>query len=330
MITSLFAAIVANAQQKNSWDGAIESLAGKIAAAVGARAAVHLSVKNVSSLDAGRVADFTSQLEAHLRQRGLRVDGGGGNSSGEAIDVTIAENVPDIVFAAIVRRGDSREIELETLDRVKAMQKSGATSRVRLERDEIWSQRDWFLDFLEWTSPGDATRLLFVLEPRRLVIYRAAADGWQVQESHPLLELPPRRDTLGFLNLETSDSSAKIAVQMQGERCVASLTGAVQLECGYDARPVASTEREFASLGNACGVETLGLSSGSKDWTQADALSVVEGAGAEANPAGVEMAFSGPIRALRVGTEEKTVRVIWRDLVTGDYEAGIVTVACGD
>ena len=87
---SLFAAASVDAQQKNSWDGAIDALAAKIAADAGPRALVHLSVKNLSSLDAVRVADFTAALEAQLRQRGVRVE-----KSGAAIHGIRILEIPD-------------------------------------------------------------------------------------------------------------------------------------------------------------------------------------------------------------------------------------------
>ena len=169
----------ADAQQKNSWDSAIDSLAAKIAAIAGAHASVRLNVKNLSSLDAGRVGDFTSALEAQLQQRGLKIENGG--AAGESIDVTIAENLRQFIFAAAIEHGDLREIALEALDRAKAEAKSEAPPRVRLQRELIWSQREPLLDFLVIpAASADGARRLFVLEPRRLVVYRSAAEGWQV------------------------------------------------------------------------------------------------------------------------------------------------------
>lgn len=328
IVALLFAVPDSFAQQKNFWDGAIDSLAAKIAAIAGARATVRIDVKNLSSLDGARVADFTAQLEARLGQRGLRVDSG--SAGGEAWDVTIAENLRDFVFAATSERDDKSQVVLETLDRGKAAAKSETAARVKLQRELIWSQRERFLDFLVWPSATDGARRLMVLEPRRLVIYRAAADGWQAQESHPLLEVPPQRNPSGILATAKSDAGATLEVHLQGERCTASLEGAMELKCGYDARPMESLDRESVTIGNVCGAEPLALSAGKKDWTQPDTLSVLDDGGDAAASVGNDMSFAGPILELRVGAEEKTVRVIWRDLATGDYEAGIVTATCSD
>ncbi len=329
IVASLFAAAVADAQQKNSWDSAIDSLASKIAAIAGAHASVRLNVKNLSLLDAGRVGDFTSALEAQLQQRGLKIENGG--AAGESIDFTIAENLRQLIFAAAIEHGDLREIAIEALDRAKADGKSEASARVRLQREPIWSQREPLLDFLVIPAPSaDGVRRLFVLEPRRLVVYRSAAEGWQVVESHPLLDYRVPRDARGFFAPPRSDSTEPFPLYVAGERCDLSMSGAITLNCGYDASPVVSMQRDFAAIGGACGGSNRGLASGHGDWTEADTLSVVEGDGPYQKTGDEEMAFPGPILALRAGEAENTARVIWRDLRTGAYDAGIVTASCGD
>ena len=329
ILATLFAAVLADAQQKNPWDAAIDSLAAKIASMADAKALLRLSVKNLSSLDAGRVANFTSALQAQLQQRGLKIANDA--STGEALDVTIAENLRQFIFAAAFEHGDSREIALEALDRGKAEAKSEAPARVRLQREVIWTQRDPLLDFLMIPAASpDGVRRLFVLEPRRLVIYRAAADGWQVVESHPLLDYRVPRDARGFFVPPRGDSAEPFRLYVAGERCDLTLGGSITSNCGYDASPIANMQREFATLGGACGGGNRGLASGRGDWTEPDTLSVVEGDGPYPKTGDEQMAFPGPILALRAGEAENTARVVWRDLRTGEYEAGIVTASCGD
>jgi hypothetical protein len=328
IVASLFAAASADAQQKNSWDSAIDSLAAKIAAIAGAHSSVRLIVKNLSSLDAGRVGDFTSALEAQLQQRGLKIENGG--AAGESIDVTIAENLRQFIFAAAIQHGDSRDIALEAVDRAKAEAKSEVSARVRLQREVIWSQREPLLDFLVIpAASADSAHRLFVLEPRRLVVYRATADGWQAAESHPLLDYLAPRDARGFFAPPRGDSAEPFRVYVPGERCDVSMSGAITLNCGYDASPVVNMQRDFAAIGGACGGKH-GLASGHGDWTEPDTLSVVEGDGPYQKTGDEEITFPGPILALRTGEAENTARVVWRDLRTGEYEAGIVTASCGD
>jgi len=328
LLASLFAAAAADAQQKNPWDNAIDSFAARIAAIAAAHASVRLNVKNISSLDAGRVADFSSALEAQLRQRGLKMEGA--ETAGEVFDVTISENLREIIFVAVTKRGDSQGVALETLDRAKAEQRGEAPVHVRLQRELIWSQREPLLDFLVIpAASAEGARRLFVLEPRRLVVYRAAAEGWQVMESHPLLDYRVPRDARGFFAAPRDDSAEPLRLYVPGERCDLSLAGAMALNCGYDASPVVNLQRDFAPLGGPCGGKRA-LASGSGDWTEPDALSVVEGDGPYQKNGDEEMAFPGPILALRAGEAENTARVVWRDLRTGEYAAGIVMASCGD
>lgn len=349
IFSSLWMASNTHAQSKSSWDAAIDSLAGKIAATVGTRsAAVHLGVKNLSSLDARRVTDFRAGLEGALQKRGMKLIGEDGADA--LVDVTLAENLRAIVFAAEVRRGvkrddaragangnsgggtgdSSREVAIVSLDRDDAMAQGETRDRLKLERETLWSQRERILDFLIVPAAGEIPKRLFVLEARRLVVYRAAADGWQVAESHPLLDAPGQRNPRGFLQIGNGDAAGTIAVHVLGQRCSGSLAGAVELNCGFDASPVVNLERDFAAMGKECGAGELGLVSGAGDWTEADVLRVVDGDRASADSMGEELAFAGPILALRAGAEERTARVIWRDLATGEYEGSIVTVGCGD
>jgi len=328
-LASLYAATAADAQQKNSWDSAIDSFAAKIAAIAGAHASIRLNVKSISSLDAGRVADFSSALEAHLHERGLKTEST--ETAGGMFEVTISENLREIIFVAVTKRGDSQAVALETLDRAKAEQKDEAPAHVRLQREVIWSQREPLLDFLVIpAASADGARRLFVLEPRRLVVYRAAADGWQVAESHPLLDYRVPRDARGFFAPPRRDSAEPFRLYVPGERCDLSMGGAIALNCGYDASPIVNMQRDFAPIGGACGGGNRGLASGRGDWTEPDTLSVVEGDGPYQKTSDEEMAFPGPILALRAGEAENTARVVWRDLRTGEYEAGIVTASCRD
>jgi len=328
IVASLFAAASADAQQKNSWDSAIDSFAAKIAAIAGAHASVRLNVRNLSFLDDHRAEDFRLALEANLHRRGLKL--AGDDQADATANVTVGNNLRSIIFAVDVRRGDAHEVEIVSLDREDAAPPGQTQEQVRLQRDTIWSQPEPILDFLVVPAMASDAKRLFVLEPRRLVIYRAAADGWQAQESHPLLEMPASRGPYGALAIENSGGAdAALEVQIPGQRCVGGLTGAMQLKCDYDARPLPTLQEQRAPLGNLCGENNLTLASGNRDWTQTDAVSVMQN-GVSRNLARETLAFSGPVMALRASTAANSARVVWKDLPTGDYEAALVTANCGD
>jgi hypothetical protein len=324
---SLFASGSTAAQQKNSWDSTIDALAAKIAAAAGGRpASVRLQVKNLSSLDANRIADFQQALEANLRRRGMKLVGD--NAADLMVDVTLSENLRALIFAAEVRRGDSRELVLVSLNRDDAAPSTEARPVVRLEREVVWSQADPILDFLVLPAAQDLASRLVVLEPRRVVIYRSVDGRWQAQESHPLPAVTPARDPRGGLTMSASDADASIAVDLTGTQCTLTTRDKMELNCSTARSFRSKVETDFVSLPFDCGGTSRALLTGNADWTQTDSLRVVE-VHDRANPVGEPMAFSGPILALWPGVESKTARVIWRDLVTGEYEAGIVTGSCG-
>jgi hypothetical protein len=324
IFTSLFAATVAAAQQKNSWDSAIDALAAKIATAAGRSSPVYLRVKNLSSLDAARISDFQQALEANLLGRGVKL----GDADMTTADVTVSENLRAIIFTLEVASPDSRTVMLASLDRNDAAPPTGPRPAVRLQREIIWSQPDALLDFMVLPAAADAASRLVVLEPRRVVIYRSVDGRWQAQESHPLPAFPPARDPRGTLTMSNGDAAAAIGVDLPGAQCTLTTRDKLELTCSTGRNFRSNVETDFVSLPFNCGATPEALLTGDSDWTQADSLRVVamhDHAEQVAEP----MAFSGPILALWTGVESETARVIWRDLATGDYEAGIVTASCG-
>jgi hypothetical protein len=326
LLIALFATVAAQAQQKPTWDATIDALAAKIAATTARPGPVHLEVKNLSALDPSRIFDLRLKLEADLQRRGTKLVADAGADA--TLQVTVTENLRDIIFAAELRRSDSPEVVLASLDRAEAESKSESTQPVRLEREFIWSQPDPILDFIILPPAPDATPRLAVLEPRRLVIYRFTEGRWQPQESHPLPSIPAARDPRGTFTAPVNEPEATIGVDLLGAKCTLKTKDRLELTCttGRDIR--SNVETDSISLTFNCGAANHALLTGDADWTRPDSLRVIEVTD-HANQLGEAMAFSGPILALWPGAESKTARVIWRDLATGDYEAGIVTATCG-
>jgi len=323
IFASLFAAPSTAAQQKNSWDSTIDALGAKIAAG-GRSSPVHLRVKNLSSLDAARIADFQQALEANLLRRGVKL----GDTDMTTAEVTVSENLPAIIFTLEVASADSRTVTVASLDRNDAAPATEPRPAVRLQREIIWSQPDVLLDFMVLPATPDSAPRLVVLEPRRVVIYRTVEGRWQAQESHPLPALPPARDPRGTLTMSNSDPDGTIAVDLPGAQCTLKTRDKLELACSTGRIFRSNVETDFVSLPFNCGATPQALLTNDSDWTQPDSLRVVA-VHDHADQVAEPMAFSGPILALWPGVESETARVIWRDLTTGDYEAGIVTASCG-
>ena len=89
---------------------------------------------------------------------------------------------------------------------------------------------------------------------------------------------------------------------------------------------------DIASIKPSCGVGWQILVTGRGDWTESDrirvyALSFANNS-ATAKPEGQPLEFPGPILAMWQADDEKSARVVSKNLQTGMYEASIVTVTC--
>jgi hypothetical protein len=72
------------------------------------------------------------------------------------------------------------------------------------------------------------------------------------------------------------------------------------------------------------------LVTGIGDWTVRDTLRIYRVADHQAVTVGQPLEFSGPILALWPTQDDKSARVVSRNLQTGMYEASIVSVSCGN
>lgn len=88
---------------------------------------------------------------------------------------------------------------------------------------------------------------------------------------------------------------------------------------------------DIASIKPSCGADWQILVTGRGDWTELDHIQVYAiafGNSATAKPEGQPLEFSGPIFAIWQSDDEKSARVISKNLQTGMYEASVVTVIC--
>ncbi|MGD0402160.1 MAG: hypothetical protein ABSB66_03110 [Candidatus Acidiferrales bacterium] len=91
-------------------------------------------------------------------------------------------------------------------------------------------------------------------------------------------------------------------------------------EWGDDIAPITAT----------CGSGWHVLVTGTGDWTQTDEIQVYELKGHQVVASGPPLKFPGPILALWASEDGKSARAVSRNLQTGEYEASIVSVSCGD
>jgi hypothetical protein len=89
---------------------------------------------------------------------------------------------------------------------------------------------------------------------------------------------------------------------------------------------------DIGTIKPSCGPGWQILVTGRGDWTESDRIRVYAisfgNSSATAKPEGQPLEFPGPILAMWQADDEKSARVISKNLQTGMYEASIVTVTC--
>ena len=115
-------------------------------------------------------------------------------------------------------------------------------------------------------------------------------------------------------------------------RVVAGLDGQTQLFEGT-ADPVSSFGgwgSDIASIASGCGSGWQVLATGSGDWTEKDQIQLYEIRDRKAIAIGQPLELPGPTLAVWPTEDDKSARVVSRNLESGLYEASIVSVSCGN
>ena len=325
----------ARTQDFHPWDAPLDDFASKIAASLEKRASIELTVRNISSIDSATIETIRRALESDLQRRGLRIRPAASTDS--TVEVTFSENVREFIWAAEIRRGESRHVVIENFPRSAATTGAPAQPPLRLERRQLRQQSEAMLDFALLPSSGSPSPDLVVLEPERLVVYHWMDAEWQPGNAVVIPHANPwPRDLRGELDV------ARNAIILPGVECTSQFQQPFALQCNdRDASPgspaatsapmihIAGRDAaDFARLRSVCNFDSLILASGAGDWTQPDTLQAYEISSSDAVAAGTPLDFAGPILALHASTDGASARVISRNPQTGMYEAAIVTISC--
>jgi len=316
------------------WDSAIDSLVAKIAGDLKPRAAISLTVKNLSSLDSVAVAGIRTALEINLQHRGFVLSSS--TAPGAPINVTLSENMQDYVWAAVIHRGDEEQVEIVSVSRSAAAPAAVSEPPISLQRQIIWQQPGKILDFAFIEDDANGAIALVILEPERLVFYKSVAAQLQLDRTVTIARAKRwPRDVRGKIDLE-AQSATLPGVQCSGRfdhpetiQCsetaldktgLAPLNGATVQLSGRDV--------EAVSLGAVCGVDSLLLASGAGDWTQPDSIRAYTSADQQLAALGRLLDYAGPVLVLWPSSDHQSARAVSRNLLTGMYEASIVSVSC--
>jgi hypothetical protein len=322
-------------QQVHMWDSQVDLLASKIAANLEKTDAVSLAVKNLSSLDTAAVAEIRAGLQNSLQQRGLRLVSSGGKEA--SVEVTLSENLYEVLWAAKIRQGESERIAFVSFPRTASLPNASPEMAISLQREIVWQQSKKILDFAVLSNTEAGGTALLTLEPLQLVHYENV-------NSHSLLSRAfriPQANTHPPRGLRGQIDLASGTAELPGIKCTGVLEQLARIQCvdgpdiqestvSLDGKTISIGGRsvEAVTLGGACGMDSLLVASGAGDWTVADTIRAYTEADHQLTPLGNTLEIPGPVLAMWPADDGKSARVISRNLETGMYEASIVSVAC--
>ncbi len=322
------------AQIPPEWNKVLESLADKIAAAAKPAKTFSLNVKNISSLSGTDVASLREELVADLAVLKFRITEK--LPSDAQLQLTLSESAEDYVWVAEIRRGDARVVVMVSAARDVVKNPTSAGPSVTLQRKAIWEQAGRILDFgLVPDIATDGGSILVILEPDKLSFYEHRSGEWQLTRAVAMGRARPvQRDVSGRIDLPAGKAEVPDA------ECSGNFQHPETVTCGsaaaYDAAFVTKplsvqghTVDSYAALAPACGIGPLTLISGPGDWTEPDFIQAF-GLKNQGDAVSEKIQFQGPILALWGSDDGKSARVVSRNLRTGEYEASIVSVSCGD
>ena len=157
------------------------------AVAVAARDPVILSTRNLSTLGPGESAAIRREFESELRAHGARIVEA---SPAVEIRLTVSENLTQFLLVAEIRKGDERQVLLDSWPRTPPAPQQGsnggarAPAQVTLEKKLLWEQEQPILDAVR-----DAAGLedgILVLDATRILLSRG-----QDRQSVPIPQSRP-------------------------------------------------------------------------------------------------------------------------------------------
>jgi len=328
-----------NPQDARWWDSAVDSFVAKIAGDLKPRAAISLAMKNISSLDSATVAGIRASLEIAIRRRGFALASPDAKAS-TTIELTLSENLQDYIWAAVIHRGthkdDEEQVEIVSVSRAAAVPAASSDRAMSLQRQIIWQQAGKILDFAMIAGDANGRFALVILEPERLAFYKSVTGQLQLDGAVTIAhEKPWPRDVRGKIDLEAQSAT------LPGVRCSGPFDHSETIQCSETALDkagiaqlaggsveISGRDVEAAKLGAVCGMDSVLLASGTGDWTQPDVIRAYSSAEQQLAALGTPLDYAGPVLVLWGSSDRRSARVVSRNLVTGMYEASIVSVSC--
>jgi hypothetical protein len=309
---------------------------------------LEMSLTNSSALNPTDASAVYNGIVAGLASQHFQISNSQMSSAANVrVLITLSQNSEEYVWSAEIwltgASGVERHVAIVEAPKDSAAAPHADHMSVTLIRKPIWSQPGKVLDFDLLTSPEGPDGLV-VLEPERVVFYRADTGGWSFDHDVAISHaFPWPRDVSGKIDV----MGGKVAIS--DARCEGNMLHLGTLTCkqtlheaaaAQNANPIdvtfAPDTSDFVQLDAACpGVGPVFLASGDGDWKRPDSLAAHVGssgnasvAGGMASAVGQPIQVPGPVLALGTTSDGKAAKIVSRNLQTGMYEGSIVSVSC--
>ena len=217
----IFAGAAAPRAGAQSWTQPAKDLAEAIQAHVQTRGGIALTIRNLSSMDAGDFAEARRAIESQLRALGMRAVPA--EQAVETIDVTLAESSGSYVWVAQIGRAEPRDVVMVPVA-IPARTQIGAALEV-LRRTPLITEPVRILDAAQVTQSG--AQMLVVLDAAGIKVYRMQAGRWAVESARSLATGPLPRDLRGRLVVE----NATATVYLPGTLCAGQWSPTITMTC---------------------------------------------------------------------------------------------------
>lgn len=225
-----------DAQSPSKWSQPAAELAGQIADILGPGQA-QLTVRNLSTIQAGELAAIKHLIEQDLKARGVLA---GGAESANAIRVTLSENTHERLWVAEVVEGNTTRVTMVHLGAGEATTATRTTSeRVVLRKEKIPSlvnRTGAALQNEPIMAEAEINGHLVVMFEDRIAVFSSAGANWSESDSFAMSSKLVR-DPRGFL-IPAADGGSFTAYA-PGTQCIGNyslpLNGTTQ-ESGWTVR----------------------------------------------------------------------------------------------
>jgi hypothetical protein len=188
---------------------------------------VAFSFQSRSSLEAKDISFARKALESELRARGVRFTGE--SQANARLQITISENLNQLVWVAEILQEQTSRVSIATQDRPQQAPRQETALQLSIQMKRIYEQRDPILD-VNWQ--GDQ---LLALDPQKIALYRRKNESWELENSLPLNSTSPfLRDIRGRL---TTNQNLSIQAYLPDLSCTGSISPPLILSCSQESRP---------------------------------------------------------------------------------------------